>query len=76
MIQTSSERKIIPSNWKVAWKKELAAKDVASCKQVGCTFTCSSYKSICKHYSQCNFMPQEVYIVFHNFYSEELWNIK
>lgn len=54
------ERRKIPNIWKVMWKKELVSKSIASCKQVGCTFTCSSYEAICEHYYQCNFTPQEV----------------
>jgi len=48
------------------WKKELISKGVISCKQLGCTFTCSSYETICEHYYQCDFIPQEVCIVLYN----------
>jgi hypothetical protein len=53
-------KKKIPVVWRGLWKKELASKGIISCRQVGCTYTCSSYKNICEHYYQCNFIPQEV----------------
>lgn len=54
-------KKKIPAVWKGIWRKEIASQGTTSCKQLGCTYTCSSYESICEHYSQCNFTPQEVY---------------
>ena len=54
-----TDKKKIPSAWKVIWKKELES-GVISCKHVGCTFTCSSYEIICEHYYKCDFIPQEV----------------
>ncbi|XP_070520236.1 uncharacterized protein [Cardiocondyla obscurior] len=57
-----SKRKKIPNIWKVMWKKELASKNAAACKQAGCTFASSSYEDICEHYYQCNFMPKESFI--------------
>lgn len=54
-------KKKIPTVWKGIWKKEIASQGTTSCKQLGCTYICSSYESICEHYSQCNFTPQEVY---------------
>ncbi|XP_018394681.1 PREDICTED: uncharacterized protein LOC108773396 isoform X1 [Cyphomyrmex costatus] len=53
-----TDKKKIPSIWKVMWKKELES-GVISCKHIGCTFTCSSYETICEHYYQCDFIPQE-----------------
>jgi len=53
------------------WKKELISKGVVSCKQLGCTFTCSSYETICEHYYQCDFIPQEVCIVLYNISKKE-----
>lgn len=54
-------KKKIPAVWKGIWRKEIASQGTTSCKQLGCTYTCASYESICEHYSQCNFTPQEVY---------------
>ncbi|XP_012231814.2 uncharacterized protein [Linepithema humile] len=62
LIQMPELKKRIPSIWKSQWKKELIAKGIASCKQEGCTYTCSSYENICEHHSQCNFIPQENFI--------------
>lgn len=56
------QKKRIPSAWKVMWKKELDSKGVMSCKQLGCTFTCSSYETIYEHYYQCNFRPKEKFM--------------
>ncbi|XP_029175162.1 general transcription factor 3C polypeptide 2-like isoform X2 [Nylanderia fulva] len=61
-IQMPELKKKIPGIWKSIWKKEIASQGIASCRQVGCTYTCSSYESICEHYSQCNFTPQENFI--------------
>lgn len=54
-------KKKIPAVWKGIWRKEIASQGTTSCKQLGCTYICASYESICEHYSQCNFTPQEVY---------------
>ncbi|XP_014470419.1 PREDICTED: uncharacterized protein LOC106742201 isoform X2 [Dinoponera quadriceps] len=58
-IQEPELKKKVPPVWKGLWKKELASRGSVSCRQIGCTYMCSSYKSICEHYSQCNFTPQE-----------------
>ncbi|XP_072757038.1 uncharacterized protein [Anoplolepis gracilipes] len=62
VIQMPELRKKIPAVWKGIWKNEIASQGTTSCKQLGCTYTCSSYESICEHYSQCNFIPQENFI--------------
>ncbi|KAL6447210.1 hypothetical protein ACFW04_001477 [Cataglyphis niger] len=62
VIQMPELKKKIPAVWKGIWRKEIASQGTTSCKQLGCTYTCSSYESICEHYSQCNFTPQENFI--------------
>ncbi|XP_025265210.1 uncharacterized protein LOC105253667 isoform X2 [Camponotus floridanus] len=62
VIQMPELKKKIPTVWKGMWKKEIASQGTTSCKQLGCTYICSSYESICEHYSQCNFTPQENFI--------------
>ncbi|XP_018314494.1 general transcription factor 3C polypeptide 2 isoform X2 [Mycetomoellerius zeteki] len=57
VVQMTNKKKI-PSAWKVMWKKELES-GITSCKHIGCTFTSSSYETICEHYYQCDFIPQE-----------------
>ncbi|XP_011173508.2 uncharacterized protein LOC105205720 isoform X2 [Solenopsis invicta] len=58
VIRTPKNKKV-PNVWKAMWKKELVSKGIVSCKQPGCTFTCSSFETICEHCYQCNFAPQE-----------------
>jgi len=56
-------KKKIPVVWRTLWKKELASKGIAACKQVGCTYTCSSYKNICEHYYQCSISEEVTYFI-------------
>ncbi|XP_011146081.1 general transcription factor 3C polypeptide 2 isoform X2 [Harpegnathos saltator] len=61
VVQMPGLQKKIPSVWKNLWKKELASRGIVSCRQMECTYTCSSYESICEHYSHCNFVSQEYF---------------
>ncbi|XP_026824168.1 general transcription factor 3C polypeptide 2 isoform X2 [Ooceraea biroi] len=62
VIQMPNGEKKIPVVWKRIWKKELASKGVMSCRQIGCTYTCSSFETICEHFYQCKFTPQESFV--------------
>lgn len=60
VIKAPAHKKSIPAVWKGIWKKELRSKGTVTCRHIGCTFICSSFEEICKHFSECNFIPQEV----------------
>lgn len=62
LIKMPEHKRPIPSVWKGMWKKALSSGGTINCRQVGCTYTCSSLEDMCEHVSKCNFTPEEVYI--------------
>ncbi|XP_023287962.1 uncharacterized protein LOC105701553 isoform X2 [Orussus abietinus] len=54
--------KRIPGILKALWKKQIIENGVAACRQAGCQFTAPSVEEICKHYSLCNFTPQQDFV--------------
>lgn len=62
VINEPKVEKTIPSIRKSMWKKQLTAKGHIKCQELNCTYVCNSYEEMCKHYANCNFVPQKGYL--------------
>lgn len=60
LIKPPRKSKDIPTVWKGIWKKELISQGIASCRQINCTYKCSSFEEMCKHCTECSFTPKQV----------------
>nr|XP_012134948.1 PREDICTED: uncharacterized protein LOC100879252 isoform X1 [Megachile rotundata] len=62
VVKTPNQSKNIPTVWKGIWKKELTSQGTAACRQMNCTYKSTSFEDICKHSTECSFMPKESYV--------------